>query len=84
MRRAKTIGSSLQTVAVISDTARGLLGSLDDWAEVCITSRAVFEDAEGASISHGQKCERCWRVLPEVGANPAHPTLCVRCCEAVG
>jgi isoleucyl-tRNA synthetase len=30
----------------------------------------------------GQKCERCWRVLPEVGQSAAHPTLCRRC-EAV-
>ena len=30
----------------------------------------------------GSKCERCWRVLEEVGASAAHPTLCRRC-EAV-
>ncbi|MCO6414570.1 isoleucine--tRNA ligase [Siccirubricoccus sp. KC 17139] len=37
---------------------------------------AVFAPAQG------QKCERCWRVLPEVGQSAAHPTLCRRC-EAV-
>jgi len=25
------------------------------------------------------KCERCWHYRPEVGKNPAHPTLCARC-----
>ncbi len=30
----------------------------------------------------GAKCERCWKVLPEVGQSPAHPGLCLRC-EAV-
>jgi isoleucyl-tRNA synthetase len=30
----------------------------------------------------GKKCERCWKVLPSVGASPAHPGLCTRC-EAV-
>ncbi|MES2709941.1 MAG: class I tRNA ligase family protein, partial [Pseudomonadota bacterium] len=30
----------------------------------------------------GTKCDRCWRVLPEVGLSPVHPTLCRRC-EAV-
>ncbi|MGV3660224.1 MAG: isoleucine--tRNA ligase [Prosthecobacter sp.] len=29
------------------------------------------------------KCERCWRLLPDVGANAEHPTLCGRCVEAV-
>ncbi len=35
-------------------------------------------------VAPGQKCERCWRVLPEVGSAPKDPTLCIRCCEAVG
>jgi isoleucyl-tRNA synthetase len=83
MRRNKTIGSSLQAVAVVPQSARALMDRSDDWADVCITSRAVFEETEGANISHGAKCERCWRVLEEVGTNAAHPTLCVRCCEAV-
>jgi isoleucyl-tRNA synthetase len=32
----------------------------------------------------GNKCERCWRVLPEVGSVASRPTLCVRCADAVG
>jgi len=31
----------------------------------------------------GSKCERCWKVLPEVGRHAAHPTLCGRCVDAV-
>jgi len=31
----------------------------------------------------GAKCARCWRVLPEVGSQPGHPTLCARCADAV-
>ena len=27
----------------------------------------------------GVKCDRCWRVLPEVGECSSHPTLCRRC-----
>ena len=44
--------------------------------------------AVGADVSvvfqpaPGQECDRCWRVLPEVGQSHAHPTLCRRC-EAV-
>ena len=33
--------------------------------------------------AQGAKCARCWRVLPEVGADPACPELCRRCAEAV-
>ncbi len=31
----------------------------------------------------GHKCERCWRVLDEVGKEAQHPTLCLRCTDAV-
>lgn len=31
----------------------------------------------------GEKCERCWTVTPEVGTVEKHPTLCVRCADAV-
>ncbi|HET9148023.1 MAG TPA: class I tRNA ligase family protein, partial [Acetobacteraceae bacterium] len=70
-----------------------------DWAEVCIVSDAeVLIDAAprgpapeamplrampAVEVAPGAKCVRCWRVLPEVGENPAHPDLCRRCCEAV-
>ncbi len=34
-------------------------------------------------VAPGTKCARCWRVLPEVGASARHPTLCLRCDDAV-
>ena len=40
----------------------------------------VLLDADQAP---GRKCARCWRVLTEVGASPVHPTLCLRCTDAV-
>ena len=33
--------------------------------------------------AQGQKCERCWKVLPTVGADSKHPTLCPRCARVV-
>lgn len=30
-----------------------------------------------------KKCERCWHRRPDIGSNPAHPTLCGRCVENV-
>jgi isoleucyl-tRNA synthetase len=35
------------------------------------------------TVAQGQKCARCWRVLPEVGRSSAHPALCLRCEDAV-
>ena len=32
----------------------------------------VFETAEG------QKCQRCWKILPDVGSHD-HPATCERC-----
>jgi isoleucyl-tRNA synthetase len=83
MRREKVIGSSLQAVALLPPAARELL-SAQDWADISITSHAEFGSEAGAAQAPGEKCERCWRVLPEVGSAPAHPSLCLRCCEAVG
>jgi isoleucyl-tRNA synthetase len=83
MRREKSIGSSLQAVAVLSAEAQALLDDAPAWADICITSGARFGAANQAVMSNGAKCERCWRVLEEVGTNAAHPTLCIRCCEAV-
>ena len=83
MRRDKTIGSSLQAKAVLAPEAREILSDLEAWADICITSGAIPGTENGAVVADGTKCERCWRVLPEVGTNPKHPTLCIRCCEAV-
>ncbi len=82
-RRDKTIGSSLQAIAVLSSDAKALIDDPESWADICITSGATFGDSNAAAIAAGQKCERCWRVLPEVGNHAAHPTLCTRCCEAI-
>ena len=35
------------------------------------------------SLAAGTKCARCWRVLPEVGADVRHPALCRRCVDAI-
>jgi isoleucyl-tRNA synthetase len=44
-------------------------------------------DVEGVAVefhhAQGNKCARCWMILPEVGTN-AHDDLCNRCNGAVG
>ncbi len=89
IRQAGGIGSSLQAkmaLALIADD--GQLLSPAAWAEVLIVSDVTIAPHTGgslaeAALAEGEKCARCWRVLPEVGENPRHPTLCRRCVDAV-
>ncbi len=70
-----------------------------DLAEIAITSDAtltadappkgafVIEDVDGVAVrpglAEGDKCERCFKVLPEVGASADWPGICHRCVDAV-
>jgi isoleucyl-tRNA synthetase len=36
-----------------------------------------------AEVASGAKCERCWRVVPDVGADARWPSVCARCAEAL-
>jgi isoleucyl-tRNA synthetase len=91
-RAGGTIGSSLQAAPTLfaPDEAQALL-SPELWAEVCIVSGFTLVDGSAeaggpTAVFHpapGAKCARCWRVLPEVGASTNHPTLCLRCTDAV-
>jgi isoleucyl-tRNA synthetase len=44
----------------------------------------VPEVGARVSLAPGNRCERCWRVLPEVGGLPDHADLCRRCAAVVG
>jgi len=81
LRTAKVIGASLQAAVALDPAAAALLNA-EQWAEVLIVSDVTFADTPQVAKAPGQKCERCWKVLPEVGISHAHPTLCRRC-EAV-
>jgi isoleucyl-tRNA synthetase len=85
-RAAGEIGSSLQAAPVLRLPAEAMsLLPAESWAELCITSDLTLEAGEGEAAevifvpASGQKCERCWRVLREVGGSAAHPGLCLRC-----
>ncbi|WP_207539116.1 isoleucine--tRNA ligase [Sabulicella rubraurantiaca] len=83
-RASGQVGSSLQAAPTLAlpEADRALLDE-EGWAEVSITSGFTLEAGEAPAArfaaAPGSKCERCWRVLPEVSA--AHG-LCRRC-EAV-
>lgn len=43
-------------------------------------STAVLIESQPAT---GAKCARCWRVVPDVGADPRWPSVCARCVHAL-
>jgi isoleucyl-tRNA synthetase len=86
LREQGAIGSSLQAEVEIQASAddAALLRSLgDDLRFVLITSQARVAEADTNEIrvtpSPHRKCERCWHWRSDVGADPAHPTICGRC-----
>ncbi len=70
-----------------------------DMAEISITSSLdvvsglapegayTVEEVAGVGVvvarAEGEKCQRCWRVLTEVGHHPQAPETCDRCADAV-
>jgi isoleucyl-tRNA synthetase len=86
VRSTGAVGASLQAEVVLGVNAAdmALLQSLgEDLRFVLITSAATLVAADDLTIkvsaSTHQKCERCWHYREDVGANPAHPTICGRC-----
>jgi isoleucyl-tRNA synthetase len=82
----------------LSGERRQQLSGLD-LREIAITSGVTLSDAAApaeaftiadvagvaaiVNLAEGEKCERCWQILPEVGKDHDHPTLCLRCADAV-
>ncbi len=71
----------------------------ETFADLCITSQIVLvegeapqgaftlEDIKGVGVvfamSEGEKCARCWKILPDVGQH-SHAGVCGRCDVALG
>ena len=77
-RAAKLIGSSLQGAVTLPASMLDLLDT-EGWAELTIVSAVTPGDALTVTRAPGDKCARCWRVLPEVNA----ASLCRRCTAVV-
>jgi isoleucyl-tRNA synthetase len=85
--------------AVYLDTESKKLLDGIDFAEISISSSITLSGAAVPSgaftladvpgigvevkLADGEKCDRCWQVLKEVGSKPDHPTLCLRCHDVV-
>jgi isoleucyl-tRNA synthetase len=86
MRQAGQIGSSLQAeVTLFFRQGEDRLLSPADWADNLIVSSVGVGTADAvltaeAAVAEGEKCARCWRVLPEVDDATK---LCLRCTDAV-
>jgi isoleucyl-tRNA synthetase len=97
-RAARRIGSGLQAAVDIYVDAPVEFVDVD-LAELCITSAAAIRGGEipegafalpevpGVAVvvkeAPGARCERCWRVLPEVGQVSGHDDLCRRCADVI-
>ncbi|HTT78524.1 MAG TPA: class I tRNA ligase family protein, partial [Stellaceae bacterium] len=97
-RAAKRIGSGLQAAVALYVDAPAKFVDVD-LAELCITSAAAIRGGEvpagafalpevpGVAVvvgdAPGTRCERCWRMLPEVGQVPGHDDLCQRCADVI-
>ncbi|MGH1456713.1 MAG: isoleucine--tRNA ligase [Alphaproteobacteria bacterium] len=84
-RNSKELGSSLEAKPILSKVTQAPLLKKRDMAEICITAPIEYNDEVSIGIdikkAEGSKCERCWKVLPEVTAESGH--LCNRCADAV-
>ncbi|WP_400083040.1 isoleucine--tRNA ligase [Yoonia sp. R78084] len=85
------------TVYVNADTAKlletvsfddlcitsGIVVSTDDAPEGAFTLDEVANVAVVFGRAEGEKCQRCWKILPDVGTH-THAGVCGRCNEALG
>ncbi|MBI5275470.1 MAG: isoleucine--tRNA ligase [Burkholderiales bacterium] len=86
LRERGQVGSSLQANLVLTAPAEdyALLAALgDDLKFVFITSAVELKPGDELAVqavpSADTKCDRCWHWRPDVGSDPAHPTICGRC-----
>jgi len=86
------------TVYIADADIRAAVNSVD-FADICITSAITvsgdaapagaftLDEVTGVAVTfakaEGEKCQRCWKIQPDVGSH-AHAGTCARCNEALG
>ena len=98
LRLAKSIGKSLDaSVRVIATEGspealvlKQYENALAEFFNVSQASVQVVGDTKSGStvwieaqVANGSKCERCWRVVPDVGSDDRWPMVCARCADAL-
>ncbi|MEN8236349.1 MAG: isoleucine--tRNA ligase [Pseudomonadota bacterium] len=97
-RASGKIGSSLQALLEVYDPNETVDYRID-WAEMSIASTVLLKsssspehayqgsDGKGIGVvvqdARGHKCNRCWKILSEVGLHPIYEDLCQRCLKIV-
>ena len=89
-RKDGLIGGSLEAALHITApdaTYQNLARLGDELRFLFITSAVSLEKGDALAVTvqkaDGDKCERCWHILPTVNHDPAYPGLCPRCVENV-
>jgi isoleucyl-tRNA synthetase len=90
-QKAKKIGGTLEARVVAAVAAKDEIEVGREYRkeldEIFVISDLTLEESESFSIEISRtpnpRCDRCWRYREDVGGKPAHPTLCVRCANAV-
>jgi isoleucyl-tRNA synthetase len=88
-RRAKLIGKSLEAAVTVSaegEQRAVLEASRAELPALFIVSSVTLADgplAVEVSRAPGERCERCWIYADDRGRDPAHPTLCGKCADAL-
>ncbi len=72
--------AELADLWIVSQAAVAPLEAAPPGLEVAAEGPRV---AVAVAAAPGEKCGRCWRILPEVGEEPDHPDLCRRCASVV-
>ena len=91
-RQSKVIGTSLAAhvrLAAGGEAAALLRRHAADLPMLFIASQVSLDASanEGVTVSvqraDGDKCERCWRIVPERSTEPRFAGVCLRCVEAL-
>ena len=55
----------------------------EDWSDFLIVSKALIAAGDSLEVStvkaEGSKCQRCWKITPEVGTHSFADDVCPRC-----
>jgi isoleucyl-tRNA synthetase len=87
-RKDKTIAANLSARVVIGASGEtvALLKQYESFLPTLFgVSEVELKSGDGVTVERatGTKCERCWRYVPEVSAEPDRTGLCPRCVEAL-
>ncbi|MBL7130700.1 MAG: isoleucine--tRNA ligase [Candidatus Omnitrophica bacterium] len=86
------IGSSLEAKLILSvgENLFSIFNKyLDDLPFLFIVSQAELKKIKKGknkievAFAEGKKCARCWNFRTDVGENKEHPTVCLRCVDAI-